>query len=76
VDTTAKTVTITARTKEDPKKQVAVTTDASTKISIDGVADKKLEDIQPKMTVKVTPATGIAMTIEATAPVKKDKKNK
>jgi len=47
-------------------QDVVVETDANTVITVDGVA-AKLTDLQPGMSVKVTPSTGKATKIEATS---------
>jgi hypothetical protein len=54
--------------KEGKKKggqEVTVTTDASTKVTIDKVKGKAVTDLTPGMHVKVTPTTGTATKIKA-----------
>ena len=57
--------------------QVTVTTDASTKVKVNG-KEATLADIKPGMHVVATPNTGTAQKITASdeAPARKNKKNK
>lgn len=59
-------LTIKTRDQDKNVKEVVVTTDASTKVTVDG-KDGKLSDISAGMRVKVSPAEGLATSIEATA---------
>lgn len=75
VDTTAKTVTIKTGGKKE-SKEVVVTTDDKTTITVDGNA-ATLENLEAGMMVAVTPATGTAEKIMAkTAKGKGDKGDK
>lgn len=57
-------VLVRAKRGAEPK-EVTVTTDANTKVSIDKVADKKVSDLKADMFVVVTPTEGTATEIKA-----------
>ena len=46
------------------EKEVTVTTDKNTKVTVDG-KDAKVSDLKATMTVSVTPADGVAQKIDA-----------
>jgi hypothetical protein len=74
------TLTISHGGKKAGAKEVTVKTDASTKVTIDGVSGKAVSDLKPGEKVVVSPATGTATEIKATSPKAKAgktaKKNK
>ena len=55
------------KTGDKEPKEVTVTTDAKTKVTVDG-KEAKVADLKANMSVTVTPAEGIAEKIEAKAP--------
>jgi hypothetical protein len=70
----SKSITVKVKDKAtNETKEVVVAVDDNTKYTLDG-ADAKLADIKAGHRVKVTPATGTATKVEATAA--KGKKNK
>ena len=72
VSVTTNSITIQTRHKKGAAggaaavETVTVQTDASTLVTIDGVAGKSVRDLQAGERVRVTPSTGTATLIEAT----------
>ncbi|MFI5377812.1 MAG: hypothetical protein ACHRHE_00780 [Tepidisphaerales bacterium] len=66
------TITVTPKAKAGTTvEDVKITTDDKTKVTVDGAA-ATIGDLKVGMTVKVTPATGTAATIDAKNPKKKN----